>query len=136
MFGNPKLEVDRFGVPQYHGDPDQFEEYCERAWDLWYGRQGTETQAATTVHLRSGRQGPAYESVRLLKHDKLITKDAQGKATEAGLKLFLHTLQESIAAEAPVKVNELFFQAFYSPGGLEEEYRDDAAVHHTAGAGL
>ncbi|CAE7252473.1 RE1 [Symbiodinium sp. CCMP2592] len=115
MFGNLKLEVDRFGVPQYHGDPDLFEEYCERAWGLWYGRQGAETQAATPVHLRSGLQGSAYESVRLLKHDKIITKDENGKATEVGIKLFLATLKESIAAEAPVKVKELFFQAFYSP---------------------
>ena len=107
--------MDRFGVPQYGGDPDQFEEYCERAWDLWHGRQGSENQAATPVHLRSGLQGAAYEAVRLIKHDKLMTCDAQSKPTDVGLKHFLSTLQESIAAEKPVKVNELFFVAFYSP---------------------
>ena len=70
-----KFEVDdSFGVPQYHGDPDRFDEYSEQVWDLWYGRQGAETQDATPVHLRSG-----------LRHDK----DAKRKPTDAGIKLVL-----------------------------------------------
>ena len=42
-----------------------YEEYAERAWDLWYGRDGSEqTQAATPIHLRSGLVGTAYAAVR------------------------------------------------------------------------
>ena len=32
-----KIETDRFGVPQYAGDPELYEEYTERAWG---GRDG------------------------------------------------------------------------------------------------
>ena len=35
--------------------------------------------------------------------------------TDAGVKLLLGTLKEVIGAEAPVKTNELFLTAFYSP---------------------
>ena len=73
-------------------------------------------QLATPVHLRAGLTGTAYEAVRKLAHEKLKTKTSDGKVTDAGMKLLLQTLKENIAAEAPVKVNELFLNAFYSPG--------------------
>ena len=74
-----KLDVDRYGVPQYSGDSDLFEEYCERAWDLWHGREGqTGLQVASAVHLRAGLSGAAYDAVRKLGHDKLKTKDGEG----------------------------------------------------------
>ena len=41
MLAATKLEVDRYGVPRYAGEPDLFEEYTERAWDLYFGREGT-----------------------------------------------------------------------------------------------
>ncbi|CAE7324408.1 Copia protein [Symbiodinium microadriaticum] len=111
-----KLETDRYGVPQFSGDPDLFEEYTERCWDLYHGREGQDQlQMATPVHLRAGLSGAAYEAVRKLEHTSLKTKTSEGKPTEAGLKLFLSTLKESIAPEAPVKISELFFSAFYSP---------------------
>ena len=111
-----KLETDRYDVPQFSGDPDLFEEYTERCWDLYHGREGQDQlQMATPVHLRAGLSGAAYEAVRKLEHTSLKTKTSDGKPAEAGLKLFLSTLKESIAPEAPVKINELFFSAFYSP---------------------
>lgn len=111
-----KLECDRYGVPQYSGDVEAFEEYTERAWDLYCGREGQDSmQIATPIHLRAGLSGPAYEAVRKLGHEKLRTVTSEGKATTAGLKLLLTTLKDNIAAEVPVKTNELFFTAFYSP---------------------
>ena len=115
-FSGARLQVDRYGVPQYAGDPEAFEEYVERAWDLYHGRSGSDqTQLATAVHLRSGLTGSAYEAVRLLKHTDLMTEDAQKKPTAKGTQLLLDTLKEAIAAEQPVKVNELFLNCFYSP---------------------
>ena len=111
-----KLEVDRYGVPQYGGEPELYEEYAERAWDLWFGREGNEqTQAATPIHLRSGLVGTAYAAVRKLDHTSLMTKGTDGKPNDKGLKLLLQTLRDNIEQEAPVKTNELFFVAFYSP---------------------
>ena len=115
-FSGARLQVDRYGVPQYAGDPEAYEEYAERAWDLYHGRSGSDqTQLATAVHLRSGLTGAAYESVRHLKHSELMTEDAQKKPTVKGTQLLLDTLKEAIAAEQPVKINELFLNAFYSP---------------------
>jgi hypothetical protein len=111
-----RLESDRYGVPQYAGASDQFEEYKERAWDLWYGRAGQDAlQSATPVHLRAGLSSSAWEDVRKLEHTKLITKDAEGKPTTEGMDLLLETLKSTIADEVPVKINELFPQACYSP---------------------
>ena len=79
-------------------------------------REGQDSmQIATPIHLRAGLSGHAYEAVRKLGHDKLRTSNQNGKATSTGLKLLLNTLKENIAAEMPVKTNELFFTAFYSP---------------------
>ena len=64
-----RLESDRYGVPQYAGASDQFEEYKERAWDLWYGRAGQDAlQSATPVHLRAGLSSSAWEAVRKSEH--------------------------------------------------------------------
>ena len=112
-----RLESDRYGVPQYAGEPELYEEYAERAWDLWFGREGNESsQMATPIHLRAGLSGPAYEAVRKLEHASLITKDSEQKPSMKGIQLFLNTLRDSIEQEKPVKTNELFFNAFYSPG--------------------
>ena len=124
-----KLETDRYGVPQCDGDPATFEEYQERAWDLYHGRKGSDQlQMATPLHLRAGLTGTAYEAVRGLQHDKLKTKTTDGKPTDCGMKLMLQTLKVNIAAEAPVKVNELCLGAFYSstvwrqPGETMQQY--------------
>ena len=113
---NGKLETDRYGVPQYSGDPEHFEEYVERSWDLFYGRDGQDAlQTATPLHLRAQLTGPAYEAVRGLDQKKLRTKDGDGHPLPGGMQLFLDTLKSSIAQETPVRVNELFLAYFYSP---------------------
>eukprot|EP00435_Cladocopium_sp_Y103_P037928 s1670_g10.t1 len=113
---NGTLECDRFGVPQYGGQPELFEEYQERCWDLFHGREGQDhLQIATPLHLRANLTGSAYEAVRKLGHEDLRTKTSEGKATEKGLKLLLQTLKENIAVEQPVRLNELFLKCFYSP---------------------
>jgi hypothetical protein len=73
------IELDRNGVPQYSGASEHFNEYVERAWDLFYGREGKNSeQAATALHLRSGLSGPAYEAVRKVAHSELTTVDEEG----------------------------------------------------------
>lgn len=112
-----RLETDRFGVPQYAGEVELFEEYEERAMDLYYGREGQDAlQTTTAIHLRAQLSGPAYEAVRKLGHSDLRTTTDKGKPTVKGVKLLLSTLREQIAQEAPVRVNELFLDYFYSPG--------------------
>ena len=82
----------------------------------------SELGIASPVHLRAGLSGAAYEAVRKLEHTKLKTKDDKGSPTDAGMRLFLETLRENIAATLP--------QSVLCPVGLAEDYRDDAAVHH------
>eukprot|EP00435_Cladocopium_sp_Y103_P062124 s1878_g23.t1 len=114
---NSRLDSDRYGVPQYGGEVELFEEYEERAMDLYYGREGQEAlQKATAIHLRAQLTGSAYEAVRKIPHQKLRTSDAEGKPTTKGVTLLLSTLREQIAQEAPVRVNELFLDYFYSAG--------------------
>ena len=103
-----KLDVDRYGIPQYSGEPELYEEYEEWAWDLWHGREGqTSLQLATAVHHRSGLSGTAYEAVRTIEHSQVKTKNDKGEPTDEGLKFFLSTLKMAIAAVEPVKINEL-----------------------------
>ena len=113
-----RLLTDRYGVPQYGGEVELFEEYEERAMDLYYGREGQDALQTTTtaLHLRAQLTGPAYEAVRKIPHESLRTADEQGKPTTKGMVLLLRTLREQIAQEAPVRVNELFLDYFYSPG--------------------
>ena len=110
---NGRLETDRHGVPQFAGEVEYLEEYLERAWDLFHGREGQDSlQIATPLHLRAQLQGTAYEAVRKLSHSELRTKTAEGKATEEGMNLLLNTLKGSLATEAPVRVQELFLEYF------------------------
>lgn len=110
-----KLDTDRHGVPQFAGDVELLEEYVDRAWDLFYGREGQDAlQIATPLHLRAQLSGTAYEAVRRLEHNKLRTRTEAGKATEDGMKLLLKTLKDSLAQEAPVRTQELFMDYFYS----------------------
>ena len=115
--GQCKLDSDRYGVPQYGGEVELFEEYEERAMDLHYGREGQDAlQMTTAIHLRAQLTGSAYEAVRKIPHEQLRTSTDKGKPTTKGIKLLLSTLREQIAQEAPVRVNELFLDYFYSAG--------------------
>ncbi|CAK0870870.1 unnamed protein product [Prorocentrum cordatum] len=103
------IELDRNGIPQYAGQPEYFNEYEERAWDLYRGRTGEKSkQAATALHLRSGLSGPAYEAVRKLKHDEPIATDEYGESKPDGLTLFLTTLKKQVQDIAPVRSTEIF----------------------------
>ena len=116
-------------MPQYTGEPDAFEEYQERAWDLYHGREGNEqTQLATAVRLRAGLTRDAYEAVRKITHEKLKTRHDNGKPTPKGVQLLLDTFKENIAAEQPVKVSEL--DCVLLSHHVAAAGRDDAAVHH------
>ena len=111
-----KLDTDRYGVPQFAGEAELLEEYIDRCWDLYYGREGQDAlQIATPLHLRAQLSGTAYEAVRRIEHTKLRTKTAEGKATDEGMQLLLNTLKDSLAQEAPVRAQELFLEYFYSP---------------------
>ncbi|CAK0817420.1 unnamed protein product [Prorocentrum cordatum] len=108
------IELDRNGVPQYAGQPEYFNEYEERAWDLYRGRTGEKSkQAATALHLRSGLSGPAYEAVRKLKHEELIATDESGESRQDGLALFLTTLKKEVQDIAPVRSTEIIDKALY-----------------------
>ena len=111
-----KLDTDRYGVPQFAGEPELLEEYIDRCWDLYYGREGQDSlQIATPLHLRAQLSGTAYEAVRRIEHTKLRTKTAEGKATEEGMQILLAALKDSLAQEAPIRAQELFLEYFYSP---------------------
>ena len=76
---------------------------------MFHGREGSEQiQLPTTVHLRAGLTGAAYEAAEAVRKmttsDRLKTKDGDSKPSQAGVKLLLDTLPESAAAEALVKV--------------------------------
>jgi hypothetical protein len=115
--GQCKLDSDRYGVPQYGGEVELFEEYEESAMDLYYGREGQDAlQMTTAIHLRAQLTGSAYEAVRKIPHEQLRTSTDEGKPTTKGIKLLLSTLREQIAQEAPVRGNELFLDYFYSAG--------------------
>ncbi len=108
------LACDRNGVPQYSGEVGQFEEYKERALDLFYGRSGQNSlQAATPLHLRAGCTGAAYDSVRGLPHAALVTRDPKGEPTDQGIQLLLNTLEKDLAKEKPVRASEQFEKVFY-----------------------
>ena len=69
-FAASKIVCDRYRVPQCAGKVEAFEEYVGRTWDLYYGREGQESQVSTPIHLRSGLTGHAYEAVRKLEHSE------------------------------------------------------------------
>eukprot|EP00971_Amphidinium_carterae_P166254 3295343-Amphidinium_carterae.1 len=75
---------------------------------------GKEEQAVTALHLRAGLRGIAYESVRGLAHDELITRNAENKPTIDGVELLLRTLEAAIAKERPLRIQERFEKVFFS----------------------
>ena len=113
---------DKNSIPKYDGTASVlYEEYCERAWDGFYGKSGKDNeQIASPLSLRGGLTGEAYEAVRALTHSELMTKQAVGVdaaarevATEAGMKKFLGALNEGVNNEKPVRATEQFHKVFY-----------------------
>ncbi len=60
------LELDRNGVPIYTGTAENFDEWREKALDLFWRRAGNEGfQGSTARALRGGLRDIAYEAVRM-----------------------------------------------------------------------
>ncbi len=109
------LEMDRFGIPLFMGNPEQLDEYRERAFDLYFGRAGRDSeQGATAVNLRGGLAGAAYEAVREIPHQELMTKDKDGKPSPAGVEILVSKLEQVLRHERVVRANELFDKLFYN----------------------
>ena len=100
------VELDRMGIPQYSGNPEEADEYVERTWDYFFGLVET-AQAPAAVRLRSGLTGRAYEAARSLKHTELTTG-------EIGVSALLAAVEQGIHKERPIRITELFDSAFYS----------------------
>ncbi len=110
------MDVDRNGVPQYDGSSDLFEEWSERAFDLWFARAGNDSlQQATAISLRSGLRDVAYEAARKIPHKDLSQADSDGKPDIRGVKLLVDTVREVLAKEVPIRTAEVFEQVFYAP---------------------
>lgn len=110
------LEIDKFGVPHFGGKAEDFDEYCERAWDLFYGRQGNASmQAATALNLRSALTDTAYQSARGITHaDLLVQADKDGVVPETAVKRLLEVMKADLVHEKPTRAAELFDKVFYS----------------------
>ena len=93
-----------------------YEEYAERCWDLWFGREGSEHQGATPVHLSSGLTGAAYSAVRKLDHPSLIVRKAVTASPPTKDSDSCSRPRRTTSSRRPrSRRTELFFQAFYSP---------------------
>ena len=108
------LEMDKNGVPIYSGAAEQFDEWKERANDLFHSRAGNEAlQAATALALRGGLKDVAYEAVRKVDHKELMTVDGNGKPTIKGVEALIEHVRSSLQQEAPIRVAETFELVFY-----------------------
>ena len=116
------LELGRAGIPTYSGDVPLLNEYKQRCLDVLHGRKGQERQIATPVDLRGGTRGPAWEAVKDIPHDELMTfrsvregKDTKDVATIDGTLLFLERIAKAVQKEEPIRATELFDKVFYAP---------------------
>ena len=107
------VQLDRYGVPTFKGEAEHFDEWHERSIDLYYSRTG-EQQATTAISLRGGLQDVAYEAARKIPHEKLITKDREGKPIIDGVKLLIEIVRVALQKEGPIRVTETFEQVFYA----------------------
>eukprot|EP00971_Amphidinium_carterae_P163862 3248656-Amphidinium_carterae.1 len=86
-----KLESDRKGVPQYSGQPEQWQKYVKATGNCL----GISVQSHTHTHA------------------ELTTRDSEKKTTPAGLELLLSILESAIAKEKPLRVQERFEWVFF-----------------------
>ena len=108
------LDMDKNGVPMYTGTAEQFDEWKERASDLFHSRAGNEgLQASMALAFRGGLKDVAYEAVRKVDHKELMTVDANGKPTIKGVETLIEYVRSSLQQEAPIRVAETFELAFY-----------------------
>ena len=79
------LELDRNGVPVYAGTAESFDEWRERALDLFHSRAGQDSlQASTALALRGGLRDIAYEAARKIPHIELMTLADDNKTHAEG----------------------------------------------------
>ena len=109
------LELDRNGVPVYSGTAEHFDEWKERAMDLYHGRSGQDSlQASTALALRGGLRDIAYESARKIPHDELMTLDANTKKPlPKGVEALIEYVRAALQQETPIRVAETFELVFY-----------------------
>ena len=108
------LELDRNGVPIFAGSTDLFDEWCERARDLWYARTGNDSlQASTALALRGGLRDVAYEAAKKIPHKALMTRASDDTPTVDGVEELIEAVRVAIQQEKPVRVSETFESVFY-----------------------
>ena len=93
------LELDKAGVPTYKGEPEYFDEWCERARDLWFTRAGQPAyQSSTALALRGGLRGTAYEAARKATHEDLRTELKAGEPSIDGVEYLIECVNGGVAA--------------------------------------
>ena len=108
------LELDRNGVPVYAGTAEQFDEWKERALDLFHSRTGQDSlQASTALALRGGLRDIAYEAARKIPHNELMTLDKDKKPTPHGVDALIEYVRAALQQEKPIRVTETFELVFY-----------------------
>ena len=108
------LELDRNGVPVYSGTAENFDEWKERALDLFHSRQGQDSlQASTALALRGGLRDVAYEAARKIRHNELMTVDKDKKPTPLGVDALIEYVRATLQQEKPIRVTETFELVFY-----------------------
>ena len=102
-------------MPVYAGTAEQFDEWKERALDLYHNRAGQDSlQASTALALRGGLRDIAYESARKIPHDELMTLDASTKKpVSRGVEALIEYVRAALQQETPIRVAETFEQVFY-----------------------
>ena len=100
------LELDRNGVPVYAGTAEHFDEWKERALDLYHSRAGqVSLQASTALALRGGLRDIAYESARKIPHDELMTLDASTKKpVSRGVEALVEYVRAALQQETPYEL--------------------------------
>ena len=108
------LELDRNGVPVYSGTAENFDEWKERALDLFHSRQGQDSlQASTALALRGGLRDIAYEEARKILHNELMTLDKDKKPTPLGVDALIEYVRAALHQEKPILVTDTFELVFY-----------------------
>jgi hypothetical protein len=108
------LELDRNGVPVYAGTAESFDEWRERALDLFHSRAGQDSlQGSTALALRGGLRDIAYEAARKIPHNELMTLTDDKKPTQKGVDALIEYVRAALQQETPIRVAETFELVFY-----------------------
>ncbi len=109
------LELDRNGVPAYAGTAEHFDEWKERALDLFHSRCGQDSlQASTALALRGGLRDITYEAARKIPHKDLMTSESNNKPTLKDMEALIDHVRQALQQETPIRVTETFGLVFYN----------------------